>query len=541
MKHIKVLDCTLRDGGYVNDFNFGREVIKGIISRLVKSNLDIIECGFLKDVIHQEEYSIFSEVKDIEQYMPKDRKNISFVAMIDYGRYDLTKLAEFDGKTIDGIRDCFFKKDCFDAIEGAKEIISKGYNVYIQPVDILGYTDAELLELIERVNCINPYAFSVVDTFGSMSNDDLVRIFGLLDHNLNKEINIGFHSHNNMQLSFALSQKIAEISQGKRQIIIDCTVLGLGRGAGNTPTELVLHYLNTKWDGYDYNLNELLDLIDIYMLPIQKKYIWGYNIPNYIAGIYSSHVHNVTYLMDKHNIHAKDMRIIIESIEPLVRKRYDYDNLEMLYVNYVTNKIDDTETIKHLTDDLGNKVVLVLAPGKTLETHKHIIEKFIQKNDVIVISANFISFDYKVDFAFFSNQKRLESNIEFRNNKLQKTKLILTSNIKIENFALKTSHINYDTLIKRKKWKYFDNATILLLRLLNILNVKKIFLAGVDGFSSSDNYALNNEFLDANISKDEIIIINTEMIDMFKDIMAASSRNDFIEFITPSLYEVYHD
>jgi 4-hydroxy 2-oxovalerate aldolase len=541
MKHIKVLDCTLRDGGYINDFNFGKEVIKGVISRLVKSNIDVIECGFLKDVAHKEGYSVFSMVKDIEPYMPKDRKNTSFVAMIDYGRYDLTKLVAFDGKTVDGIRDCFFKKDRFKAIEAAEEIIKKVYTLYIQPVDILGYTDAEILKLIEMVNYLKPYAFSVVDTFGSMFVDDLVRIFSLLDHNLQKGIYIGFHSHNTLQLSFALSQKLAEISQGKRQIMIDCSVLGLGRGAGNTPTELVLHYLNTKWDGYEYNLNELLDIVDVYMLPIQRKYTWGYNIQNYIAGIYSSHVHNVTYRMDKHNIHTKDMRIIIESIEPTLRKRYDYDSLEELYVNYVTNKIDDTEALKYLTGNLEDTNVLVLAPGKTLETHKPIIEQFIHDNNVIVISANFLSSDYKADFAFFSNQKRLESSMEFRNKEVQKVRLILTSNIRMEDVVLETSIINYDTLIKRKKWKYFDNAVILLLRLLTFLNVRKVFFAGADGFSPDNNYAPDNEFLDTNISKDEAAIINAEVIDMFKDIITINPQKDFVEFITPSLYDVCYD
>jgi 4-hydroxy 2-oxovalerate aldolase len=272
------------------------------------------------------------------------------------------------------------------------------------------------------------------------------------------------------------------------------------------------------------------------MLPIQKKYTWGYNIPNYIAGIYSSHVHNVTYLMDKHNIHTKDMRIIIEAIEPTIRKRYDYDNLENLYVNYVTNKIDDTEAIKYLTDNLSDKDVLVLAPGKTLETHKLIIERFIHRTDVIIISVNFIAFDYEADFVFFSNQKRLESNMEFRSNKLRKSKLILTSNINTEDLALKALIINYDTLIKRKRWKYFDNAVILLSYLLNILNVKNIFFAGVDGFSSGNNYAFSNEFLEANPTKSEMTIINTEVSDMFKDIIAVSTRKDFIKFITPSLY-----
>jgi 4-hydroxy 2-oxovalerate aldolase len=274
------------------------------------------------------------------------------------------------------------------------------------------------------------------------------------------------------------------------------------------------------------------------MLPIQKKYIWGYNIPNYIAGIYSSHVHNITYLMDKHNIHTKDMGIIIESIEPSIRKRYDYDNLEALYVNYVTNKIDDADAIKTLADSLSNNSVLVLAPGKTLETHKPLIEQFIHKNNVTVISTNFISSDYEADFAFFSNQKRLETNIEFRSRELWKTRLILTSNIKTEISPSEYLMINYSSLIKRKKWKYFDNAVILLLRLLNMLNVKKVSFAGADGFSPGDNYALNNEFLDSNISKDEMIVINAEIRDMFKDIIAASSTSKLIEFITPSPYKI---
>jgi 4-hydroxy 2-oxovalerate aldolase len=535
MKSVKILDCTLRDGGYVNDFDFGKETIKGVISKLIKSKVDVIECGFLKDINHNENYTVFSTVQEIEPYILSEHENISIVAMIDYGRYDISKLIPFDGKSIDGIRDCFFKKDRFDAIEMAKEVAVKGYKVYIQPVDILGYSDNEILDLIERTNKINPYAFSIVDTFGSMYADDLVRIFSLIDHNLNKEINIGFHSHNNMQLSFALSQKFIEISQGKRNITIDCTVLGMGRGAGNTSTELVLNYMNTKY-GCDYNLNELLDLIDIYMPPIQKKFTWGYNIPNYIAGMYSSHVHNISYLIDKHSINAKDMRFIIEAIEPSIRKRYDYDNLESIYINYFTNKIDDSDVIGELNKLLKNKNILVLVPGKTLETHKNGIESFIAQNDVIVISTNFISLSYNVDFAFFSSQRRLERNIEFRFNKLKDTKLIITSNIKNANLTSPHLITNYSSLLKRRKWKHFDTSLILLLRLLSILNVNKIFLAGADGFTSNENYSFDNQFLEANISKEEASLVNSEMKDMLNDVTLSSSKTDFINFITPSQY-----
>jgi 4-hydroxy 2-oxovalerate aldolase len=235
------------------------------------------------------------------------------------------------------------------------------------------------------------------------------------------------------------------------------------------------------------------------------------------------------------------MRIIIESIEPAVRKRYDYDNLEYLYVNHIQNRIDDSSDIAGLSLSLKDTAVLVLAPGKTLETHKDVILKFIDENNVTIISANFIPIDYQVNFAFFSNQKRLERSVEFRNNMMLKTSLILTSNIKSENMKLKSFVINYGTLIKRNKWKYFDNAIILLIRLLIVLDVKKVILAGIDGFTSNENYAYNNQFLDANISKHESAVLNSEMRDMLNDIIITSKRRNFLQFITPSLYEVKMD
>jgi 4-hydroxy 2-oxovalerate aldolase len=535
-QHIKILDCTLRDGGYINDFYFGDEAIRGIIQYLMQSRVDIIECGFLKDGERKTGSSVFSAVSEIKPYI--NRKSSSLVAMIDYGRYNISQLTLFDGETIDGIRDCFFKKDRFDALDLAKNILKKGYKVYIQPVDILGYSDMEILDFVNKVNDLDIYAFSIVDTFGSMFPDDLLRIFNLLDHNLRKNVSIGLHSHNNMQLSFALSQRFTEISQGKRNVIIDCSILGMGRGAGNTPTELVVNYLNAKWNGYQYNLNALLDLIDIYMLPIRKYHTWGYDIPNYIAGIYSSHVHNVTYLLDKHNMNSKDMGIIIESIDPAARKRYDYDNLESLYVNYFSHKIDDSANVKQLQSLFEGKKILLLAPGKTLETHRTDIEEFISKNDIICVSVNFVPDNYDVTFSFFSNQKRLDRNIEFRKNSLENVQLIITSNVQIEEFDISSVFmINYTSLIKRKRWEYFDNSLILAIRFLYMINVASIYIAGADGFTINENYAENNRFLESDASRERGYIFNTEMGEMIQDIRATVQRNDFLVFITPSLYE----
>ena len=123
--------------------------------------------------------------------------------------------------SVDAVRECFFKQELEQALENCRVIKEKGYKVFVQPVDILGYTDMEILDLIERLNQIEPYCLSIVDTFGSMYLDDLHRVFSLIDHNLIQTCKIGFHSHNNMQMSSALSQEFLKAAFGKREVVVD--------------------------------------------------------------------------------------------------------------------------------------------------------------------------------------------------------------------------------------------------------------------------------------------------------------------------------
>jgi 3-deoxy-D-manno-octulosonate 8-phosphate phosphatase (KDO 8-P phosphatase) len=205
-------------------------------------------------------------------------------------------------------------------------------------------------------------------------------------------------------------------------------------------------------------------------------------------------------------------------------------------VNYVNHKIDDSAALKELREVLKNKKMLILTPGKTLETQKSSIEAFIKQNDVVVISANFIPADYDVQFSFFSNQKRLERSIEFRGYRLKQARLIITSNVKTECRNLPAFMINYASLIKRKRWKYFDNTLILLIRLLYMADAGKIYIAGADGFSIDENYSNKDHFLETNVSREEGLFLNGEMKDMIRDILLTINKPDFLTFITPSLY-----
>lgn len=220
------------------------------------------------------------------------------------------------------------------------------------------------MELAEEMNQINPVAVSVVDTFGAMYQEDLERIVHVLNEKLNPQIRLGFHSHNNQQLSFALTMHFVELLQRTdRGCIVDASLCGMGRGAGNATTELVANYLNLK-QHCNYDMNQIMDAIDMYMQYFQENYTWGYSTPYFIAGMYCCHVNNIAYLLKNHRTNALDMRNIIESLSPEERRKYDYDLLEEKYLENQNRIVDDDAVMEQLEHALASREVVLIAPGK---------------------------------------------------------------------------------------------------------------------------------------------------------------------------------
>lgn len=533
MKHVNILDCTLRDGGYLIDSQFGNTAIKGSIRGLTESGVDVIECGFLKDEPHQNGTTIFNNATQIRPFLPKERKQTSYVCLADYSRYHIENLEPYDGTSIDGVRACFFKEERFDVIPFCQSIIEKGYKLYVQPVDILGYTDAELLDLIESVNKLDPYAFSIVDTFGSMYREDLQRVFYLVHHNLCANAKIGFHSHNNLQMSFSLSQSFIEMTQGLRNVVIDTTMAGMGRGAGNTNTELMMQYMNRKFNsGYDIDI--ILDLIDNYIDGFHKQYEWGYSIPYFLAGSYSAHVNNISYLSSKAGIASRDINFLLNRIDSTNRKRYDYDLLESTYMEYLDTQCDDTTAIQKLHDNLSEKDILILLPGHTLVSHKDSIDAYYNENKPIVISVNLLSSDYAIDYAYFSNKNRYQYWKNASN--FNEYKKIVTSNVTTISDE-KHDIIDFSRLVKCG-WEQLDNSGILLLRLLDLMDVKSIAIAGFDGYnhnSSTYNYVQKSMEKTRNTLKAEEA--NRDIQSMLEDYINTRNSTCKLNFITPSYFE----
>lgn len=535
MKNVKILDCTLRDGGRIINCAFPNSQIKDIAYRLADANIDIIEVGFLRDaksVNYQGNSTFFTDVDQIRPFVNR-KKDTMYVAFIDYGMFDFSTLKPYDGTSIDGLRIGFtrknFENDHEEILKCLAEVKQKGYKLFVQGVNSLGYTDRELLGIVDIVNQIQPEGFGIVDTYGAMYMDDVDRLYTIVDHNLDENIAIDFHSHNNYQLSFAFAQEIIRLSNGKREVIIDGTLNGMGKCAGNLNTELLVDYLVRKRN-YDYDFDAILDIIDDHIYNYHLQHQWGYSIPALMGGIYRSHPNNIIYLTEKFRLATKDIKYIISMIDPDKRMRYDYDNIQRLYQEYNHVKVDDKEALALLEKTLRGKKILLLMPGQSISQYKDEILKKIEAENLFVITVNFRdeTFDKYSELAFWGSQKRYEHYTDLR----KEVTSLITSNI--ESDKGDDIIVNYDSFVDRTQ-EYSDNASLMLMRILQRVGVVSYYVAGFDGFTVNGSYYNKTDFSEERF-RSQYESINkgvAHQLSMFADSL---KHPEDIQFVTPSIY-----
>lgn len=342
MNGIKLLDCTLRDGGYVNDWKFGHDNLMSVFECLVDSNVDIIEVGFLDDRRpFDRDRSIMPDTASAEKiYGGLDRKNAMVVGMIDYGTCALENIQPCEESILDGIRVIFKKHLMHPAMEFCRQLKLLGYKVYSQLVSVTSYTDEELLELIGLVNDVKPYAVSMVDTYGLLYPADLLHIYDILDEKVDINVTIGFHGHNNLQLAYANSLTFIE-KKRKHDIIVDGTLYGMGKNAGNTPLELIAMRLNDKFGG-GYRVSPMLEAIEGTVLEFYAGEPWGYKESFYLCAKNRCHPNYFKYLAEKKNLSTSEIDVILADIEPDDKKLlYDKDVAEHMYQRYMDGKYSD--------------------------------------------------------------------------------------------------------------------------------------------------------------------------------------------------------
>lgn len=313
-RNIELLDCTLRDGGIVIGFDFGNARMQLIKDCLENSGVEYIECGYIDEKKGSEkDRTCFINEKAIEKnFLYSGKKTgVTYVAMIDYGTFDFDKLGARTSTGIDGIRLAFHKEHWEDAIKAGKIIISKGYDLFIQPMVSMRYSDKEYRELINVCNTELPEAkgFYVVDSFGQMDNMAVLHKLQIADLYVSSSMKIGFHAHNNRQMAFSNACAFANYAS-KHSLMLDSTIMGMGKGAGNLCTELIAPVLIEE--GKKYNTIGIYDQISEYFANQMKETPWGYCLDYYLSSLYGC---TPSYI----GIFKKDSRVTTEILVELLK------------------------------------------------------------------------------------------------------------------------------------------------------------------------------------------------------------------------------
>lgn len=337
---------------------------------------------------------------------------------------------------------------------------------------------------------------------------------------------IGFHSHNNLQMSFANAQELIRLNS-KHHRIIDTSVYGMGRGVGNLSTELLSEYINANIETR-YRIIPLLSIADEYLFSIYAEYSWGYALPYYLSAAEKCHPNYATYLMSKDTLTMEEICKIL-SLLPVEKKDiYHPELIEALYVKFQDYLVDDSKALQDIQSMVEGKNVLILAPGSTLKTELHSIQSYIEKHNPIVISTNFIPESFKINAVFVSNKKRLAQILE---QKMGNKSIVATSNLinELESTAL---FVNYGTFIG--EGGAADNVGAMLIRLLTHCKVRFVALAGFDGFDvdAARNYCIGD--LKRYADKD---VIEQKNRDIEKQLNLALAKVAY-KIITPTRYKI---
>ncbi|MDO4189774.1 MAG: hypothetical protein Q4D29_12395 [Lachnospiraceae bacterium] len=328
MNNIEILDCTLRDGGHVNNSKFGYNTIVDIVSGLSRANVNYVEMGFLINGTFTKDHSSCNDVDEMSsRILAENERETKYTAMIRPDWYDISQLSE-EKQKVDIIRFAFYYRD-FDLMKKYAEIVRKrNYGVICNPVNIMGYSEDTLKELVARINDLQPMQLTMVDTYGSLTFDALHRIYTIIEENLNSNIKIGLHLHENKSMAMGLLNEFLNIRNKDRKVVIDASLLGMGRMPGNLCIELLVSYLNSVY-GTNYNELEIYKLISKYIEPLKREHMWGYDPAYAISAQLNMHRSYAEYLLEK-KVTLVDIYRVLNSIPTELRDEFHRDYIEKI-------------------------------------------------------------------------------------------------------------------------------------------------------------------------------------------------------------------
>ncbi len=516
MERIKILDCTLRDGGYYNNWNFDKATVSEYIDCINDQILDCVELGFR--FLNYSKYSgKFSYISDKEIKKLKIKKNLKLSIMINAS--DFIKLLK-QKKTDKSIVEYFLKPKHLSYIKVVRvaahfhevhQILSiliklkkYGYIVMLNLMQAsnnyeLGYK--KVIKSIKKTKAVSVLYFA--DSLGCMSISDVKRVCNYFKKYWKKEF--GFHSHDNS--GNALANCKEAIKNGTTWL--DGTILGMGRGAGNVSTEALLTEINKG--KVNNKLKRVYNLSSNVFKKLKDKYKWGYSVYYHLASKYKIHPSYIQSILEENKYSDDQIFEFIIKISKVNSSSFDKRYLYEILENSNYNKKFDNVNLW-----CKNKEILILANGNSIKNNLLKITKYIKKNKPVVLSINinkYISSSYINNYVA-SNKDRIVLDFPFYN-KLKKPLVMPSNNFAELNLNIKNNMIiNYGQKISGNSIVYkedhcitFTNLTLAYcLSYVAVGKPKKILLAGFDGYNELHKNKMNQEVFNKFKRKKNIIL-----------------------------------
>jgi len=295
---IKVIDCTVRDGGLMNKWRFDDNFVRTVYDAVADAGVDYMEIGYLssESAFSREEVGDwrFCSESDVRRIIGNGEKKIKLSAMADIGRIEYEDIPVKSESSLDLIRVACYAHQVDAAIDLAHHCMDKGFETTINLMAVSTVGLRELDEALDDLAKSRVPTVYLVDSFGAFYSEDIDVLAKKYLERL-KGKTLGIHAHNNQQLAFA--NTIAAIIAGANYL--DATLYGIGRGAGNCPLELLVSFLKNP----KFKVRPLIQAIESQILPWQKKIDWGYHVPYMVTGVLNQHPRTAMAHMESKNKH----------------------------------------------------------------------------------------------------------------------------------------------------------------------------------------------------------------------------------------------
>jgi 4-hydroxy 2-oxovalerate aldolase len=495
MKNIKLLDCTLRDGGYYNNWEFKPDLVKEYLNTMSITQVEYVEIGLRssKNIGFKGPYAFSTDIFLDELNIPDEIKIGVMINASEFKSFEgknliqkiSTLFSNSNSSRVDLVRIASHLEEFEHSLKISKVLKDMGYEVGLNLMQISEASNDQIVSFAQLASAYDLNVLYFADSLGNLKPGNIDNIISNLRKGWDGEI--GIHTHDNMGLAMSNSQQAYKSGA----TWIDSTITGMGRGPGNLQTEYALIEFIEKEKNIHYS--SVLKLIHNYFSPLKTKHNWGKNPYYYLSGLYSIHPTFIQEAIGDKRYDELEILSLIDHLNEVGGSKYS-KNISVAQMNIYNEEVDGEWCPR---SDIEGKDVLILGNGPSLSEHKKGIEQFIEKTNCTVISLNHnVSISDKfINFQAACHPMRVIADIhKYQNMKqplitpfsslpdLIKEKL---EGCRILDFGLSTNN-NYFSFKDKSANIPLPLVFPYVLAVANSGKASKISLAGFDGYNKDD-------------------------------------------------------